>query len=220
MIAPLDPLESSTDVMSSVDDLRGEEKIVFVPSGKPSRLQNLSASVWTSFYLGVRSSLDKDYHRFAFERLENATSIQIREESSAQAVLHALSYQDPQTLDDGMTLQLGAHIAKCLRDFGDAALEDLARLALRGAAPPDALSHAMRWVARLSDPSSAQERLLMLTRSLEAPTDVVRDGAALGLVALGAPAAIAALDAAIDRETNISLRRDLQQAAAYLRSKS
>jgi hypothetical protein len=219
MTSPPNLLTNSTDVKRpSVDDLREEQKVGLISSSKPSRLQNFSASLWTSLYLGVHSSLDKDYRRFLVE--ENATSIQIREESSAEAVLRALSCQDPQTLDDGMTLQLGAQIATCLNDFGDPALEDFARLALRGTAPPAALSHAMRWIARLSDPSSAPERVLMLARSLEAPSDVVRDGAALGLVALGDPAAIFALDAAIDRETNTSLRKDLQQAAAYLRSKS
>jgi hypothetical protein len=195
-------------------DLPLEDQFVVIPGGS-SRIQKFSVSVVTAFWLGVQSAIEKQ-PRLTLDHPENAISTQERRERS---ILDVLRSQPSEEFLDGMTLHLGSQIAACITDLGQSVLADLARIALRDEADPDALSHAMRWVGRLADPQSFQERLLALTRSLEAPSDIVRDGAALGLVALGSPAAIPALDAAVGRESNASLQEDLRQAATYLRSK-
>jgi hypothetical protein len=221
-----DEFATATSDASASSGLPSEQQVIIVPpesaraTAGSTRLQLLSATVFTAIYLSVQSALEKQHGMRTLDRVENATAISAPEQSCTPAVLGALNAQPVSELEDGMTRQLGAQIATCIGDFGAAALEDLARVALRDQAPPEALSHAMRWVGRLSDPRTFQERLLMLTRSLEAPSDIVKDGATLGLVALGSAAAIPALDAAIAREKNTSLREDLLQAAAYLRSKS
>ena len=211
---------SSTDATSEADALPQEEQVRIIPGGKASRLQNLTVSVLTAFYFGAQSASEKQPPRAMLERLENETAIVIREVSGAQAVDAVLKAQSLEDLHDGMTLKLGAHIAAYLSEFGDTALEDLARVALQAAAHEEALSHAMRWIGRLSTRQSAHSSVLMLSRSLEAPSAVVRDGAALGLVDVGSPAALQALEAAIGRETIPALREDFEQAARYLRTRT
>lgn len=210
-------ITTSTDV-ASAGELPREERLFVIPP-LTSRLQKLSASVISAVYFGVNSALEDNLPSGSAQRIENATSglLEIYE-SSRQVILDALSSQPVDELQDGMTAQLGMRLARSLRDFGGSGLAELTVVVLRGEAHPEALSHAMRWVGRLVDPESFHARLLALVRSLEAPSATVRDGAALGLVELGSPDALPAVTAAIGREPNPALRRDLERVAAYLRS--
>jgi len=96
-------------------------------------------------------------------------------------------------------------ITSCIQRFGETSLSHLATTALRGSADPEALSHALRWVGRLRDDETFHGRLPRLTRTPEAPSEIVRDGAGLGLVEFGSPAALPVIKAAIVREPNRSL---------------
>lgn len=207
---------SSTDISSSTGDLTREEQIVVIPSGG-SQWQRLSASLVAACYLGVRSAVASPV-RASVALFENSTST-TWSIPSYHTVLKALTSQPVEELQDGMTLRLGTALMRCMRDLGDVSFVDLAQIALKGDANPEALSHALRWIGRMADPETFQQRLLVLARALEAPSPVVRDGAALGLVELGSPAATPALDTAIGRESNEALRQDLEQAATYLRAK-
>jgi hypothetical protein len=184
-------------------------------------LQKFSASFISAIYLGVSSALEENRSSGSAQRIENATSglLEIYK-SSHQVILEALSSQPVDELQDGMTAQLGSRLARSLRDFGSSGFADLTVIALKGEAHPEALSHAMRWIGRLADPETFHARLLALVRSLEAPSATVRDGAALGLVELGSTDALPAVTAAMVREPNPALRQDLEQVAAYLRSKT
>lgn len=217
------PTSSSAATLPD-ETLPAEEQVVVVPP-TGFGVQRLSSSLVTALYLGVHSAfgpttrLNLSTSFGWIERVENATTaLIVSDVASKQAILEALNCQSPEELQDGMTARLGVKLAACLRNFGDACLANLATVALQGEADPDALSHVLRWVGRLPDRESIQGRLLLLIRALEAPSAIVRDGAGLGLVELGSRAAIPALTAAIARETNASLRDDLEQAAAHLLS--
>lgn len=217
---------TSSSTSGSIDYiLPPEEHIVVVPTVRAG-FQKLSSSLVGALYLGVHSAfgaasrLNVPSSLSWVERAENATDATVASEVACEeSVLEALNSQKPEDLSDGMTPRLGVKIATCLQTFGDASLVNIAAAALRGTADPDALSHALRWIGRLRDQETFHGRLLLLTRTLEAPSAIVRDGAGLGLVELGSRAALPALTAAIDKEANNSLREDLEQVAAYLRSR-
>lgn len=213
---------NSSALIECQEALPAEETLTVVPP-RGSRLLKLSSSFVTAFYLGVHTAVSQanlSSSLSVMEVAENATSrSSVPDDSSRQAILEVLSCQPPEELQDGMTVELGMKLAACIRDFGDACLADLAVIALKGQADPDALSHALRWVGRLPDPASFHGRGSLLIRALDAPSAVVRDGAGLGLVELGLPAAVPALTAAISRESHSLLRQDLEQARAYLSSR-
>jgi len=207
---------ASSDISPSRGNLPREEDFRVI--GPASRLQTLSAALVTAIVFGVHPAIEDRSASVKLVTVDNATTTP-REVSSKQAVREALN-QPIEELADGMTLGLGAKLIAGVQDYRDSFLTDLATTALRGEAHPEALSHALRWIGRLLDPQSFQERLLVLIRALDAPSTIVRDGAGLGLVELGSASALPALEAAVRRERNASLREDLARATGYLRSKS
>jgi HEAT repeats len=135
-------------------------------------------------------------------------------------LMETLSCMPPDELEDGMTLRLGTSLAACLDQHGELCLTELAEFAMANRLNPDSISHALRWIGRISSPATLNSRLALLIRTLEAPSPTIRDGAALGLVELGSPVAVQALRSAIARERNLVLREDLEQAADYLTTKA
>jgi len=143
-----------------------------------------------------------------------------RDEVVQHALMNALTCMPTDEIQDGMTLPLGIGIASCVKDFGELGLGKLASLTATAAVDAEVLSHALRWIGRLEDNESFHGRLRLLIRVLASPSTTVRDGAALGLVELGSPLAVRALEEAASNEANESLREDLEQAANYLSRRS
>ena len=212
---------SSTGALDSDLLLRGDTSLI--PDApdvhrRSSRLARLSASLATAFYVGTQSPL-----RLHVARIEDADWVMTAnavqaEQSVRQALFDLLTLYRPEELQDGLTLDLGIRLANYVKTFEES-LAELISVALKTEADPETLSHVLRWVGRLADPDSFQSRLLLLTRALEASSATIRDGAGLGLVELGARAAIPALEAAIASEPSSLLRQDLEQAVGYLRSR-
>jgi hypothetical protein len=122
-------------------------------------------------------------------------------------------------LEDGMTAALGQRLDRFVERFGPGGIDALAGVLLAGDLPPELVSHTLRWLGRMRDPGSFHARLWLLRHSLRFPSPVVRDGAALGLAALGSPLAIPSLEAAIQRERYPGLRQDLRQVLEDLRER-
>lgn len=145
--------------------------------------------------------------------------------TSPQVFAHAevLSYFDGLLMDeleDGMTLLLGERIFNVIETYGTPAIDALAGIIESQKVPVEALSHALRWVGRMRHPKSLHRRLWILRRSLLSSSPVVRDGAALGLAALGSPHAIPSLRAAIEREKLPALRADIERVLKQMELKS
>lgn len=180
----------------------------------------------TAVYLGVRPVIldertDVDPRIWGWVATSNGTSLK---RSTGEVIEHslsrALSSMSTYEIQDGMTLPMGLALASWLHDFGERGLGRLASIAITAEGNSEALSHALRWIGRMGDPSSIYGRLRLLIGVLKASSATVRDGAALGLVELGSPLAIGPIEEAALRETNQSLRRDLEQAAEYLKHSS
>jgi len=131
-------------------------------------------------------------------------------------VLRCLDGAAAEELEDGMTADLGSNLTSLVRRFGERAVVAIGAVTSSGKVAPEAISHVLRWLGRMQDPRSFQLRFWLLKRDLISHSPVVRDGAALGLAALGSPLAIAALREAIERERFRGLRRDMQQVLEQL----
>ncbi|HEX6715571.1 MAG TPA: HEAT repeat domain-containing protein [Pyrinomonadaceae bacterium] len=80
------------------------------------------------------------------------------------------------------------------------------------------IAETLLWLGRLNDPSTHQERLHFLEKSLEHRSSRVRDAAATALSSMDDPKSAFALQQAIERELNPDLREDMRQVLAELES--
>ncbi len=119
-------------------------------------------------------------------------------------------------VEDGMSYDLGVHIAATVQRYHEIAITTLAELILSGETSEEVVSHALRWLGRMEDRTTESSRLRLLHRGLKAASPVVRDGAALGLAALGAPESIPMLRKAVQEEHVRGLRRDLERVLREL----
>ena len=123
-------------------------------------------------------------------------------------------------LEDGMTGDLGEKIINLVKVHKDLAIHLLAAIIYSKQVPADALSHALRWIGRIKHDETFHERLWLLRNCLKSSSPIIRDGAALGLAALGSHQAIPSLRDAIKNEKLPNLRADLEQVLNQLELKS
>ena len=84
----------------------------------------------------------------------------------------------------------------------------------------EATGEAMRCLGESDDIPTRAARLWLLEGSLSHPAAKVRDGAAVGLCALGDPASLATLRVAAESESIPELREDIRQIIAELEERS
>jgi HEAT repeats len=121
-------------------------------------------------------------------------------------------------IEDGMTASLGEKISNLIRFHGSKAIKQLKDLLTSNDLSPSVASHTLRWLGRIKDSASFDSRLRLLCESLRSKSPVIRDGASLGLAALGSPKAISFLQDAIDQEKLPGLRADMEQVLRELQN--
>lgn len=149
---------------------------------------------------------------------ENATGTYLKspQEAARQEILSRIGRIPPEDLEDGMTYELGMNVVSVVNRYHELALTTLAESIFGGEISSELASHTLRWLGRIKDPATESSRLRILNRSLRAVSPLVRDGAALGLAALGKREAIPMLRKALEDEPIVSLRRDLEQVLREL----
>jgi HEAT repeats len=121
-------------------------------------------------------------------------------------------------IEDGMTAALGETISNLVRLHGSKAIEQLEDLIRSNNLSPSLADHTLRWLGRIKDSTSFDSRLGVLCENLRSKSPVVRDGASLGLAALGSPKAIPHLQEAIKQEKLPGLRADMEQVLRQLQT--
>ena len=121
-------------------------------------------------------------------------------------------------IEDGMTASLGEKISNLIRFHGSEAVKRLKGLISSNELSPSLASHTLRWLGRIKDSASFDSRLELLCESLRSKSPAIRDGASLGLAALGSTKAIPFLLEAIEREKLPGLRADLEQVRRKLQN--
>lgn len=118
--------------------------------------------------------------------------------------------------EDGMETDFSRELVSLVKKYGNLVMGEISYLITYGRVDNEVAGEALRWLARVNDPSTYGWRLWILEKSLSSKSPIVRDGAALGLVSMGDAHAIQYIRKAIERETITELRYDLQGALEEL----
>ncbi|MCZ7568851.1 MAG: HEAT repeat domain-containing protein [Ardenticatenaceae bacterium] len=118
--------------------------------------------------------------------------------------------------EDGVDSEFARNLVFFIQEYASEAMKVIKALIWNEQVDPEVASEALRWLGRIEDPETYQERLWLLEASLFASSPAVRDGAGLGLASLDDPDAITYLRQAIERETYPPLRRYLGQTLEQL----
>jgi hypothetical protein len=121
-------------------------------------------------------------------------------------------------IEDGMTASLGEKISNLIQFHGSEAIKRLKELICSNKVSPSLASHTLRWLGRSKDSASFNSRLELLCESLRSKSSIIRDGASLGLAALGSTKAIRFLQDAINQEKLPGLRADMEQVLKKLQN--
>lgn len=119
--------------------------------------------------------------------------------------------------ESGVISDFAKDIIAVVYNHGGRAVEEIGALMLSEAGNPLVSAEALRSLGQIAHPTTYRERLWVLQRSLRCSSPITRDGATIGLAWLDDPAAIQALEAAIDRETYVGLKQDMQRLLRQLR---
>ena len=118
--------------------------------------------------------------------------------------------------EDGMESNFSLDLSRFITSFGHSAMEVIIPIILSEYTNTEVASEAFRILGRINNKITYRDRLWLLERGLYNISARVRDGAILGLAFLNDPLAIAPLKAAIERENNADLRKDMEQILAQL----
>ena len=118
--------------------------------------------------------------------------------------------------EDGMETDFSQDLVSLVKKYGNLAMGEISYLISYGRVDSEVAGEALRWLARINDPSTYGWRFWLLEKGLLSKSPVVRDSAALGLLSMCDANAIPDIRKAIERETIAELRDDLQGALREL----
>ena len=118
--------------------------------------------------------------------------------------------------EDGMETDFSRELVSLVKKYGNLAVGEISHLITYGRVDEEVASEALRCLARIDDASTYGFRLWVLEKNLSSRSPMVRDRAALGLVYMGDGHAIQYIRRAIEQETIIELRCDLEGALKEL----
>ncbi len=121
-----------------------------------------------------------------------------------------------QIFEDGIESEFSQNFVRIISKYKKIALDNLEKLIESNSVNAEVLSEAVRWLPRIQDISTYNQRLALTTRCLFSPWPRVRDAATLALSSFGDSSAVTALRRAIEREGIDELRADMEQALQYL----
>lgn len=136
-----------------------------------------------------------------------------RLDESVQAAFRAA--QD-EVFEDGADSLFSEELSHLVHRYGAISVSVVAHLLSSPRTDVEVAAQALRSLAEIKHPASHDRRLWLLETGLGHASSWVRDGAALGLASLDDPAAIPALEGAIEREEVEELREDMEKVLVGL----
>ncbi len=129
---------------------------------------------------------------------------------------HLFETSREDNFEDGMENDFSRELVSLVKKYERLAMSEISYLISYGRVDSEVAGEALRWLARINDPSTYGWRLWLLKKSLSSQSPVVRDSAALGLLSMHDANGIPDIRKAIERETIAELRDDLQGALREL----
>jgi hypothetical protein len=219
-----------------LDDLFGDPVVRFpyeesdVPTTHPGgsirldlSMLDLNLDVDTALFSAFLARLKRAYGMFII-RPSDASTLPFRVTRPSEPTIPELDWSSclagfvDEEIEDGMTASLGEKISNLIRFHGSKAIRQLKDLLASNDLSPSVASHTLRWLGRIKDSASFDSRLELLCESLRSKSSVIRDGASLGLAALGSTKAVPCLREAIEQEKLPGLRADLEQVLKELQN--
>jgi DNA-binding NarL/FixJ family response regulator len=120
--------------------------------------------------------------------------------------------------EEGMESEFSKEFVSIVKRHGAQAIIFLRHMIFSGSVNEELASEALRWLGRLDDPLTYNNRLHLLEEALSHPSARIRDAASLGLAALDDLHALPYLKQAIEQEIYVELREDMAQVVAQLES--
>lgn len=189
-----------TDVHNMVSDRPATE----VSSRKPQVYRQAEAStVEEDFEQGPSTVMQQELTKYVESTID-----------------HLFESAEEQYFEDGMESDFSRELVSLIKKYGNLAMSEIAYLITYGRVDNEVASEALRWLGHIDDPSTYGWRLWILEKSLRSDSPIVRDGAGLGLACMGDAHAIQYIRKAIEQETIIELRDDLQGALEELEASS
>ncbi|MDP1713898.1 MAG: hypothetical protein Q8L41_04055 [Anaerolineales bacterium] len=151
---------------------------------------------------------------------ENIESSTIESENSRLLVAQATSIftnAKEEIFEDGMESEFSRNLSDFILSFGQPAMEVIIDLYFSNSVNTEVVSESLRILGRLRHRNTYRERLWLLERCLlYSPFARIRDGALLGLSFLNDKLGIPPLKSAIEKESILELRHDMERVLTQL----
>lgn len=119
--------------------------------------------------------------------------------------------------EDGIETEFSKTLIEYIKQNGNYGVLEIYYLINTKELPGYLIDEALRWIGRIDDPRTYNERLKLLHKCLQYPDPLVRDGAILGLASMDNPISIHYIRLAIDREYSPELKQDMKQVLKQLK---
>ena len=125
-----------------------------------------------------------------------------------------------QEFESGMDSDFSTELENLIKEFGNSALIIIADIIIEQKTSPEIAKETLRSLGFIYHSPTHPFRLWLLEKSLNNPSNRVRDGAILGLSHLDDPDAIEFLRVALPKEEHSRLRKDMEQLMVQLENTS
>ena len=105
-----------------------------------------------------------------------------------------------ESFDDGFDSVLSLELQRLVLRYGETTMEIVAKLIFENGTRPQVAAEALRCAGEMRNEATHEARRRLLERALASPSNIVRDGAVVGLARSGDPRTIPTLEAAAARE--------------------
>lgn len=120
--------------------------------------------------------------------------------------------------EDGIESGFSRSLEAFIWRYGAHGAQAITTLVLSGKFRPHLVAEALIWIGRSGNSASYNQRLWLLELCLRNRSAIVRDAAILGLASMEDVTAIPYVRAALDRESNVAVRRNLLLLLGQLES--
>jgi hypothetical protein len=183
-----------------------------------------SIDAYVPVFRGYVGASTADEHLVWRQELETPTSeaLNVGHEERLRAIvkrsLKSLfeSANDLQ-LEDAMESEFSRRLVSLIMTWGRLAVEEIASIINSGETSEDSAWHALRWLGRMHDPPTYQDRLMAIENILLSRRAALRDGAALSLASIDDPHSVPYLQRAIAVEPDTELRQDMVRILEQMR---
>lgn len=148
----------------------------------------------------------------------SSLSFPARDRHVRRELANIISVAEEEVFEDGVQGEFARQLALFVEKYRSLGLAVLESYLLSESASLSIVGEVLRQLGLLSEPSTCDMRLRILTRSLTHRSAIIRDAAGLGLGFLGDKGAIPHVEAAIRREHSQACRASLEQVLEDLKS--